>query len=118
MFRAGIATASYICSTASLVSACVMWSVSSVATAVVADALGGRSDRQAPSRSPPRPRGAATRGHPPKSTSFVSTVPAVRRGAWWLLQYRFVCAMTASGGGAPQGVRSSVVCASLTSVAS
>ena len=55
---------------------------------------------------------------PPKSTSFVSTVPAVRPGAVWLFQYRFVCAITCSGGGAPHSVRSSVVCASLTSVAS
>ena len=31
---------------------------------------------------------------PPKSTSLVSTVPAVRPGAVWSLQYRFVCAMT------------------------
>src|SRR5205823_12863246 len=55
---------------------------------------------------------------PPNSTSLVSTVPAVRPGAVWYLQYRFVWAMTWSGGGAPHGVWSSVVCASLTSVAS
>jgi len=33
-------------------------------------------------------------GVPPKSTSLVSTVPAVRPGAVWYFQYRFVCAMT------------------------
>jgi hypothetical protein len=37
----------------------------------------------------------------PKSTSLVSTVPAVRPGAAWSVQYRLVCAMTLSGGGAP-----------------
>ena len=55
---------------------------------------------------------------PLKSTSLVSTVPAVRPGAVWDVQYRFVCAMTCSGGGAPHGVWSSVVWASLTRVAS
>ena len=40
----------------------------------------------------------------PKSTSLVSTVPAVRPGASWYFQYRFVCAMTLSGGGAPHSV--------------
>lgn len=53
-----------------------------------------------------------------KATSFASTVPAVRPGAFWSLQYMLVCAITWSGGGAPHSVRSSVVCASLTSVAS
>ena len=42
-----------------------------------------------------------TRQDVPKSTSFVSTVPAVRPGAVWYFQYRFVCAITCSGGGAP-----------------
>jgi len=37
----------------------------------------------------------------PKSTSLVATVPAVRPGAVWWVQYRFVWAMTCSGGGAP-----------------
>ena len=41
---------------------------------------------------------------PPKTTSLVVTVPAVRPGADWYDQYRFVCAMTMSGGGAPQAV--------------
>ena len=36
-----------------------------------------------------------------KLTSAVSTVPALRPGALWYCQYRLVCAMTASGGGAP-----------------
>jgi hypothetical protein len=54
----------------------------------------------------------------PKSTSLVSIVPALRPGAVWLFQYRFVCAMTLSGGGAPRVVLSSVVWASPTSVAS
>src|SRR5205807_10008088 len=54
----------------------------------------------------------------PKSTSLVSTVPAVRPGAVWYFQYRFVCAMTWDGGGAPHAVWSSVVWASLTRVAS
>jgi hypothetical protein len=53
-----------------------------------------------------------------KSTSAVLTVPAVRPGARWNCQYRFVWSMTLPGGGAPNGVRSSVVCASSTSVAS
>src|SRR5262245_31479706 len=53
-----------------------------------------------------------------KSTSLVSTVPAVRPGAVWYFQYRLVCAMTRSGGGAPHSVWSSVVWASLTRVAS
>ena len=34
----------------------------------------------------------------------VATVPAVRPGAVWYLQYRYVCAMTWSGGGAPHAV--------------
>jgi hypothetical protein len=55
---------------------------------------------------------------PPKSTSSVFTVPAVRPGTRWLPQYRFVKVMTWSGGGAPHSVRSSVVWASLTRVAS
>jgi beta-lactamase class A len=50
----------------------------------------------------------------PKSTSPVCTVPAVRPGAVWYFQYRFVCAMTWTGGGAPYADRSSVVCASAT----
>ena len=54
----------------------------------------------------------------PKSTSLVSTVPALRPGAVSYFQYRFVCAMTWSGGGAPHAVWSSVVWASLTRVAS
>jgi hypothetical protein len=41
---------------------------------------------------------------PPKSTSSVATVPAVRPGAVSEVQYRFVCAITCSGGGAPQAV--------------
>src|SRR5580704_1108547 len=53
-----------------------------------------------------------------KSTSAVLTVPAVRPGALWYCQYRFVWAMTLSGGGAPYGERSSVVWASATRVAS
>ena len=55
---------------------------------------------------------------PVKLTSAVSTVPAVRPGAVWPLQYMFVCEITCSGGGAPHACRSSVVCASDTSVAS
>src|SRR3989440_12151339 len=55
---------------------------------------------------------------PAKSTSFVATAPASRPGAAWLPQYRFVCVMTLSGGGAPHAVWSSVVWASLTRVAS
>ena len=51
-----------------------------------------------------RPGRAGVRTSPPKSTSLVSTVPAVRPGAVWYLQYRFVCAMTWSGGGAPHAV--------------
>lgn len=44
-------------------------------------------------------------GHrPDQSTSLVVTVPAVRPGALWYVQYRFVCAMTLSGGGAPHSV--------------
>jgi hypothetical protein len=54
----------------------------------------------------------------PKSTSFVSTVPAVRPGAVWCFQYRFVCAITWPGDGGPHSVWSSVVWASLTKVAS
>jgi hypothetical protein len=54
----------------------------------------------------------------PNSTSAVSTDPAVRPGAVWYFQYRFVCAMTCPGGGAPYAVRSSVECASATSVTS
>jgi hypothetical protein len=41
---------------------------------------------------------------PRKSTSVVSIVPAFRPGAACEPQYRFVCAMTLSGGGAPQVV--------------
>jgi hypothetical protein len=41
---------------------------------------------------------------PRKSTSVVSIVPAFRPGAVCEAQYRFVCAMTVSGGGAPQVV--------------
>ncbi len=70
-------------------------------------------------RSSPRmAREDRRQGVPPKSTSLVSTVPAVRPGAVWYFQYRLVCAMTWSGGGAPHADWSSVVCASLTSVAS
>ena len=47
-----------------------------------------------------------------------AAVPAVRPGAFWKLQYAFVWAMTWAGGGAPCCVRSSVVCASATSVVS
>lgn len=53
-----------------------------------------------------------------KSTALVSTVPAVRPGASWYCQKRFVNVMTWSGGGAPHCVESSVVWASLTSVTS
>src|SRR5258708_29734490 len=49
---------------------------------------------------------------------MVATVAAVRPGGVWEVQYRFVCAITASGGGAPHAVWSSVVWASLTRVAS
>jgi hypothetical protein len=52
---------------------------------------------------------SAAAASPPKSTSLVSAVPAVRPGALWSVQYRFVCAITWSGGGAPHAVRSSVV---------
>jgi hypothetical protein len=41
---------------------------------------------------------------PRKSTSVVSIVPAFRPGAVCDAQYRFVCAMTISGGGAPKVV--------------
>src|SRR5215208_5541865 len=61
---------------------------------------------------------AQAREFAPKSTSPVFTVPAVRPGAVWYFQYRFVWAMTLSGGGAPNAERSSVVWASPTSVAS
>ena len=61
---------------------------------------------------------AARQDGGPKSTSAVLAVPAVRPGAVSSAQYIFVCAITWSGGGAPQAVRSSVVWASLTSVAS
>src|SRR5262249_5891436 len=64
------------------------------------------------------PVGTRYAGVPAKSTSFASTVPAVRPGAVWYFQYRFVCAMTWSAGGAPHVVWSSVVWASLTSVVS
>src|SRR3954452_21695922 len=57
-------------------------------------------------------------GQPAKSTSAVVTVPAVRPGARWYCQYRFVCAITCAGAGAPYSERSSVVCASATRVAS
>ena len=50
-----------------------------------------------------------------KVTSTVSTTPAVRPGPSWNFQYRLVWAITWSGGGAPYGVRSSVVWASPTS---
>jgi hypothetical protein len=36
-----------------------------------------------------------------KLTSAVSTVPARRPGAAWKSQYRLVCVITCSGGGAP-----------------
>jgi hypothetical protein len=58
------------------------------------------------------------RTHLPKSTSAVVTVPAMRPGTLWLPQYRLVWAITRSGVGAPYSLRSSVVWASLTSVAS
>src|SRR6202022_4221651 len=60
------------------------------------------------------PSGMCVQDVLPKSTALVSTVPAVRPGAVWYFQYRFVCAMTCSGGGAPQAAWSSVVWASLT----
>ncbi|PKV96628.1 hypothetical protein ATK30_7581 [Amycolatopsis echigonensis] len=75
-------------------------------------------------RRPPAAARRRTRGSGPshapglKATSFVVTVPAVRPGAAWWVQYRFVCAMTCAGGGAPHVVRSPVVWASLTRVAS
>ena len=40
--------------------------------------------------------------------AFESTVPVVRPGAVWCAQYRFLCVMTLSGGGASQSVWSSV----------
>ena len=73
---------------------------------------GWRVSRRRPAASP------QARDFTAKSASAVLTVPAVRPGARWNCQYRFVWAMTLSGGGAPYGVRSSVVCASLTSVVS
>ncbi len=61
-------------------------------------ALPGETRSQPRGPSPATPQtGAFT----PKSTSAVSTVPAVRPGAVWYFQYRFVCAMTCPGGGAP-----------------
>ncbi len=51
-------------------------------------------------------------------TSRASAVPAVRPGAVSYVQYRFVCAITSSGRGAPHAVLSSVVCPSLTRIAS
>lgn len=44
-----------------------------------------------------------------KSTSAVLTVPAVRPGAVWCFQYRFVWAMTLSGVGAPWSVTSKAI---------
>jgi len=73
--------------------------------------LGGRQRLAGPAAGP----GAS---YPVKLTSAVSTVPAVRPGAVCAPQYMFVCEITCSGGGAPQVVRSSVVCASETRVAS
>ena len=54
------------------------------------------------------------RNRHPRSSPFRPSGP----GAVWYVQYRLVCAMTLSGGGAPHSDWSSVVCASLTSVAS
>ena len=62
--------------------------------------------------------GAVHGTHPPKDTSSALVTPAVRPGAACSSQYRFVCAMTLSGVGAPHSLRSSVVCASPTSVTS
>jgi hypothetical protein len=53
-----------------------------------------------------------------KSTAAASTTAAVRRGPSCHVQYMLVCAMTLSAGGNPNSVRSSVVCASATSVVS
>ncbi|TQJ74620.1 hypothetical protein FBY22_7625 [Streptomyces sp. SLBN-31] len=55
---------------------------------------------------------------PPNSTSFVSVTAALRPGAPCQRQYRFVWAMTCSGGGAPHSLWSLAVCASATSVTS
>jgi hypothetical protein len=71
------------------------------------------SVRPARTCDPPQASGFAA-----KSMSAVLTMPAVRPGALWYCQYMLVWAMTLSGVGAPYAERSSVVWASLTSVAS
>lgn len=55
---------------------------------------------------PPASKNVRTRGsHQPLSvTSDVSVTPAVRPGADWYCQYRFVCAITLSGVGAPHAL--------------
>lgn len=75
----------------------------------------------APHAAPPGPAlaGAAQPVSVPSNVTFaVSTVPALRPGALCHDQYRLVWAMTCSGAGAPYWLRSSVVCASPTSVTS
>jgi hypothetical protein len=67
---------------------------------------------------PDEQAGARRQAGAPNSTESVSTVPPCRPGAVWYFQYRFVWAMTLSGGGEPHSVWSSVVWASLTNVAS
>ena len=62
--------------------------------------------------------GGTLRRYRPKTTSLVLVTAAVRCGALWNCQYRFMCAMTASGAGAPHGLRSPAVWASPTSVTS
>ena len=54
----------------------------------------------------------------PFTGEMLTAVPALRPGALCPAQYRLVWAITCSGAGAPYGVRSSVVCASATSVTS
>jgi hypothetical protein len=71
-----------------------------------------------PAASPRRSAQVAPGHQSPNVTPAVSTVPPVRPGALCQSQYRLVCAITLSGAGAPYSVRSSVVCASPTSVAS
>ena len=80
-----------------------------------------RQGRRCAARAAERPGGGEpgqSGVSPPRSTSLVSTVPAVRPGAVVSFQYRFVCAITWSGGGAPHADWSSVVWASLTRIAS
>ena len=75
--------------------------------------------RSAPPRRPPAAPGqGAQPAVAPRSTASVGTAAPRRPGAASYCQYRFVWAMIASGAGAPQAVWSSVVWASLTSVAS